>query len=365
MSIVSIICLVICLLTLLQDALLLAGLLLNFKKPAPAGSQSYPRVAVFVAARNEEHTLGRCLDSLLRLNYPKEKLDIYIGNDASDDNTLRVAEKYAAAYPHIHAVNVEPEKTGGKARVLADICARSQAPYLLFTDADVAVPAGWVYGLLSAFDPHTGMVIGVTHVEPTSFLAAMQRADWALAQGMLKVVSDLRKPVTGMGNNMAISKKAYQASGGFQAFTHSIVEDFDIFRAIDKLGFKVKHLVAHDVAALTLPVGSFAKLLHQRKRWMYGARRIHIMLRIMLFLQALYYPAFIALLLFHPLPTLAIGLCKVLLQSAVIGRFLRYTQSKFNIISALLFDFYSAILSLTLIIFYALPIRINWKNRNY
>ena len=44
------------------------------------GEPVFKKVVICVAARNEEGNIAGCLDALLRLNYPKELLDIRIGN---------------------------------------------------------------------------------------------------------------------------------------------------------------------------------------------------------------------------------------------------------------------------------------------
>ena len=47
-----------------------------------------PRVSVVTAARNEEQNIGACIESLTRLDYPKDKLEIIIVDDGSTDATL-------------------------------------------------------------------------------------------------------------------------------------------------------------------------------------------------------------------------------------------------------------------------------------
>jgi glycosyltransferase involved in cell wall biosynthesis len=44
-----------------------------------------PIVSILVPARNEEHVLGKLLERLTRLTYPKDKLEIIIIDDASSD----------------------------------------------------------------------------------------------------------------------------------------------------------------------------------------------------------------------------------------------------------------------------------------
>ena len=44
---------------------------------------------------NEGKTISKCLDSLLELDYPKNKIEILIAMGPSTDNTNAVVERYA------------------------------------------------------------------------------------------------------------------------------------------------------------------------------------------------------------------------------------------------------------------------------
>ncbi|MCK5333113.1 MAG: glycosyltransferase, partial [Candidatus Aenigmarchaeota archaeon] len=53
-----------------------------------------PSVSVLVPAYNESESISRTLDSLLALNYPKDKLEIVVINDGSTDSTKEIVESY-------------------------------------------------------------------------------------------------------------------------------------------------------------------------------------------------------------------------------------------------------------------------------
>jgi cellulose synthase/poly-beta-1,6-N-acetylglucosamine synthase-like glycosyltransferase len=359
--------LVICLLVLAENILLLAGSYLRTVDPRPPLPEILPKIAVLVACRDEEHTLSRCLDALLALDYPHDRIEIWAGNDNSTDNTGLILRKYAGKFPRIRIMTIDRKlgKAIGKANVLAHLARQTSASHLFCTDADTAVPPGWINNILPHFKGKTGMVVGTTVVSSQNLWGLLQQSDWALAQAMLKVVSDFFRPVTGMGNNMAVSKEAYLSTGGFEALPASIVEDFELFRAIRKCSFTVSHLVMPLVTAETLPVAGIKSLLYQRRRWMDGAVQIHWILRILLAFQALFYPALIVLLLTNWPLALGIGIIKMVLQSLIIRRFLDRAGKKSHIISLVLFEFYSAALSLSLLFFYFLPVKVRWKNRKY
>jgi glycosyltransferase involved in cell wall biosynthesis len=58
-------------------------------------------VSVVIPCRNEEKFIGKCLDSLLKQDYPKENLEILIVDGASEDGTRRAVEEYSKKYSFI------------------------------------------------------------------------------------------------------------------------------------------------------------------------------------------------------------------------------------------------------------------------
>ena len=65
----------------------------------PGGARrEAPRVAIVIPAWNEAAVLERTLDRLLALEYPADRLRVYVVDDASTDATPeKVAAKAAAA----------------------------------------------------------------------------------------------------------------------------------------------------------------------------------------------------------------------------------------------------------------------------
>src|SRR5438552_3775331 len=60
-----------------------------------------PNVSVLVPVKNEEKVVGRLLDALVRLDYPRENLEVVVVEDESRDRTLDICKIYSAKYPWI------------------------------------------------------------------------------------------------------------------------------------------------------------------------------------------------------------------------------------------------------------------------
>lgn len=55
----------------------------------------YPKVSFIMPVLNEEKTIEKCLDSIMNLDYPKDKIEILIAEGPSTDNTHKIVENYA------------------------------------------------------------------------------------------------------------------------------------------------------------------------------------------------------------------------------------------------------------------------------
>ena len=60
-----------------------------------------PRISVIIPTRNEQATIGKCLDSVLRNSYPLNRLEIIIVDGMSSDGTRGIVEEYMAQYPMV------------------------------------------------------------------------------------------------------------------------------------------------------------------------------------------------------------------------------------------------------------------------
>ena len=91
-----------------------------------------PRVAVLVAAFNEEQHIAQRIENLLSQDYPAERLHIYIGSDASSDRTADIVR--GLAHPRLTFVDFTARR--GKASVINDLAALASEEILAFTDAN-------------------------------------------------------------------------------------------------------------------------------------------------------------------------------------------------------------------------------------
>jgi glycosyltransferase involved in cell wall biosynthesis len=58
-------------------------------------ADEWPIVSVILACRNEQKYIGRCLDSILANDYPKDRLEVLVVDGMSEDSTREIVKEYA------------------------------------------------------------------------------------------------------------------------------------------------------------------------------------------------------------------------------------------------------------------------------
>lgn len=354
---------------LAQDFLLGFSILFNFYRFPVEGEGAKPFVSILIPSRNEEKNLPRCLHALNQLDYPADRMEIILGDDRSSDRTWEILEDWGRNKDYVKVLAIkegDSEKINGKANALAQMVKESKGGLLLFTDADCVVRAGWVSSMVEAqVSSQAGLVTGITSVDARNLFSRMQGIDWWLTLGMVKVLSDWGSTVTAMGNNMLVSRGAYEAVGGFEGLDFSLTEDFEMGKAIRERGFRAIHLVARENLIETQAVAGFGRLMQQRKRWMHGAMQLPGFWKSMLTLRVAFFPAAILLVFLHPFEGTALWLFKVLIQSLFIYHFASKTGSRLRIVEFLLFEIYYFISAWSTIVYYFWPAKTDWKGRKY
>ncbi len=237
-----------------------------------------PSVSILIAMRNEEANLPSLFVSLDALNYPLHKLDIWLLDDHSDDGTPRLARAYAERRDYVHYLRIRSHRNGltGKMNALAQGVSRSKGDIIFVTDADCQVSPNWINNMVQYFaDPAVGMVGGITLVRGYSLLAGLQRFDLMYLLGVASAFTQAGIPLTILGNNMAFTRKAYNAVGGFETIGFSIVEDAALLHAIRQTQkFRILYPLSYKTRLFTRAAHSFPAMVRQRLRWALGGKAL-------------------------------------------------------------------------------------------
>ena len=345
----------------------LGCLLLLLRRPSRRrGRLPRPRVSILVAARNEEASIGRCLRSLAALHYPSGRLEIIIADDGSTDRTAAIVADFIRDKPQFRLLSITQRlgSARGKANALAHLCRAATTNYFLFTDADMTVSPNWVTAMLAAATPGVGVVTGITTAEGNLF-GRLQGLDWLFGLNLIRLLADRGLPASAVGNNMLVTREAYESTGGFEAFNFNVSDDLQLFQAVTAKGYGFRNLCEPQALGVSVPQPTVRALLQQRKRWMNGATSLPWYLTALFGMYGVFY-----VVLFWPglLPgpwVAAIYLLKVGLQTLFLLITLRQAGHRENLGVLLLYEFYLCVMSLAVLAYTVWPGYIVWKQRRY
>ncbi len=232
-------------------ALLLAGLFaamavanLRAYQPPPAASGPLPRLSVLVPARDEEGNIGPLLASLLASR--GVEFEVVVLDDGSADRTGEVVREVAARDPRVRLIEGAPLPPGwvGKQHACWQLSLAAQEPVLVYVDADVRVApdalarlAAYVtaggLGLASGFPRQVTRTLGEVVAIPQIMVVLL---------GYLPLPMSRRAPTdprfaAACGQLLAVTRAAYDASGGHAGIRGTIHDGIRLARAVRGAGF--------------------------------------------------------------------------------------------------------------------------------
>ena len=194
---------------------------------------SLPELSVVIIARNEELTIGPCLESVVRAtaNYRTEILFV---DSASSDGTVDVARRYPVAIAGFRDTGLLSPAAG---RWLGTDLTHGEL--LFFVDGDMMIVDGWIASAIKVLeDRHIGGVSGrlfpVAPGEPLNFA----RED-GLPLGI----------VAGLGGAALYRRKALEECGTFNPFLRG-EEERELAYRLSRRGYsvvRVDHPMAHHI----------------------------------------------------------------------------------------------------------------------
>lgn len=198
------------------------------------------KISVVIVAYNEEKNIGRCLDSLIDLDYPKEDYEIIVVDGKSEDRTVEIVKKYKNV-----RLFVNPKRFTASSRNVGIF--NSKYDYVAFTDADCSVPKDWLKILADGFKRHDDgklAAVGGANIAPDDS-ADMQMAIW-LSQTIYignrgsvqgKRFEDDHNVESLATLNVLYDKKKVTEIGFFDEDQKHLAEDWEINYRLRKAGY--------------------------------------------------------------------------------------------------------------------------------
>lgn len=230
-------------------------------------------ISVIIPARNEEHNIAACLDTVCNQSYPKDLFEVLVIDDHSTDNTAAVVKKYAQQNVKLISLKdfVSDEINSYKKKAIEIAIEQSNAELIVTTDADCWVQHNWLQTIASFYEEKQPDFIAAPVAINCSgkLIEQFQALDFMTLQGITG--ASVYKKIHSMcnGANLAYTKKAFDEVCGFAGIDNiASGDDMLLMHKIYKrYPDKVMFLKSKDAIVQTAPVHSVKEFFNQRIRW--------------------------------------------------------------------------------------------------
>jgi len=230
----------------------------------PAGEQCL-KVSVIIPVLNEDRVIGRCLESLQKMDYARDQFEVIVVDNGSTDSTTRVVHDFASA------LNLKMlERKGVRISALRNFgAAHARGQIFAFLDADCLAPREWLSRATALFQAQPAGVIGghCRIPDESSWVARNWYPEERVnKRGVVRYVPS---------GNLLVPRSQFSCVGGFDE-TLETNEDYEFCQRICKAGFSV--LAFPELNVVHLGVPQTVSEFYRRNRW-HGKHVVKVFLR--------------------------------------------------------------------------------------
>jgi cellulose synthase/poly-beta-1,6-N-acetylglucosamine synthase-like glycosyltransferase len=242
--------------------------------PAPIaiGAPPCPFVTVQLPVYNELYVVGRLIDAVAAFDYPRDRFEIHILDDSTDETVEVVAKKVAAYRARGFRIEqiVRERRDGYKAGALRDATPLAKGEFIAIFDADFIPDPSFLRRTIPHFvDPEVGVVqTRWEHLNQDYSLITRLQALQLNVHFTVEQVGRMKGGHLLQFNGTAgvWRREAIEAGGGWQPDT--LTEDLDLSIRSQLAGYRIQYLEqVGSPAELPVEMNSFKS---QQHRWMKG-----------------------------------------------------------------------------------------------
>ena len=200
--------------------------------------------SIIIPTYNRPQRLQACLQSLSRLNYPRDRFEVVVVDDGSETPLAEVIAPFETQFK----LTLLRQANAGPAQARNTGAAFAQGQYLAFTDDDCAPLPDWLTVLETCFASAPDCVIGgqVLNALPNNPYATASQALTDYLYGYYNVNPDQAQFFT--SNNFALAADHFHKVGGFDiAYCRPAGEDREFCDRLLNKGYRLLYVPAAQV----------------------------------------------------------------------------------------------------------------------
>lgn len=190
---------------------------LRTSRDAPLANYPPPKISILVAVYNEKQVIGRTIDAISKLDYPRDRIQLIIADDSTDETRFIIDEKVSelSRLGMESQVSRRSTRDDFKAGALRRASSLLSGKYVLLLDADSIVPSDVLIRGLEAFENHRG-------IEFVSFRVGHYNRHKNIVTSLFALSLDMGDTLTKMGSYSLGTPFSFQ--GGFVMISRDALE---------------------------------------------------------------------------------------------------------------------------------------------
>ena len=222
-------------------------------------------ISIIIPALNEERMIGRCLESLSKLDFARDRFEVILVDNGSRDKTLPIAESFQ------DRLNVRIlQKTGVRISALRNTGAKvALGKILAFLDADCLAAADWLDRILALAPADGAGVLGAHYLLPED--SSWVGRTWHVYQEAPKAGEVSHIPA----GDLIMRREDFFGLGGFDE-TIQTNEDYELCERARAAGMKVRAFP--EIGVVHLGTAQSLKVFFRKQAW-HGTHVIKVFLR--------------------------------------------------------------------------------------
>lgn len=226
-------------------------------------NRELPKISILIPVFNNEKGIAFCLDSILNIDYPEDKIEVIVVDDGSTDRTSEAVEDFT----HVKLLKQEHK---GKSYALNRGLKECKGEFILVLDSDTILERKALKNATCKISQNTAAISFLPKILfKNKFLTWFQNVEYHFNSLIRRGLNSLSKGgiyVWGCATlyRTEVLKKL--------KFPNSLTEDLDLSVSMQRLGYRI--ILSEDSLAYTKVPSDFLGLIRQRIRWNLGGLRV-------------------------------------------------------------------------------------------
>jgi biofilm PGA synthesis N-glycosyltransferase PgaC len=222
-------------------------------------------VSILIPFRNEETKLKSLIESLEKLDLPKNS-EILLINDNSTDNSLETLVNLTENITS--PIKIIQSPFDGKKAAIEFGVANAVNDVIITSDADCVFHSGWACEY-SQTQCENQLTVGLVWIKNDArILTNIQSLEQIAINAFSLFFSKISRPVYCSGANLAYDRETFTRLNPYADNKHiASGDDYFILKAFSDEKYPIKQLLTPKSFVYTYPVTTFKNLMHQKSRW--------------------------------------------------------------------------------------------------